>query len=60
MKHEVQLELEKETKGAIRYKEVNLNGVAGGEQYLIGTLYLRKSELEEPFPKLITVTLEAE
>lgn len=36
----IRFEFEKETKGAIRYKEI-------GEDPAIGTLYIRKAHLEE-------------
>lgn len=36
----IRFEFEKETKGAIRYKEI-------GEDPVIGTLYIRKAHLEE-------------
>ena len=50
--------LEKETKGALRYKEVD---VAGNEvpqgKFIMGTSYLRKSGVEG-MPKNFTMTLE--
>ncbi len=36
----IKFEIEKETKGAVRYKEI-------GEDPVIGTLYIRKSHLKE-------------
>ena len=41
--------LERETKGAVRYSEVDTE--------IVGTLYIRKAALSEPFPKELTVTI---
>ena len=41
--------LEKETKNAVRYSEVDTE--------IVGTLYIRKAALSEPFPKELTVTI---
>jgi len=53
--------LEKETKGAIRYQEVDAQNVPvkaeGGAK--IGTLYVRKSALNGEIPQKLKVTLEA-
>jgi len=54
--------LEKETKGALRYQQVDDTGLAktieaGAE---VGTLYLRKSAFNgADFPRSIKVTIEA-
>lgn len=49
---------EKETKGAVRYKEVDS---AGGEMLLenavIGTLYVRKSAIKGDIPNILRVTV---
>ena len=45
----LRFELEKETKGAVRYAE------AGTEA--VGTLYVRKSALPSPYPKALAVTI---
>ncbi len=52
MKLKATFEMEKETKGAVRYLEV------GPEDPKIGTLYVRKEAMEEPYPKKLTVTVE--
>lgn len=41
--------LEKETKGAVVYSEVDTD--------IIRTLYVRKEALSEPFPQELTVTI---
>ena len=52
-------ELERETKGAIRYQELDDAGapVKIGEGAALGTLYIRKSALVAPWPKSITVII---
>jgi hypothetical protein len=51
--------LEKETKGALRYNEVDKDGKAiEHPDFAIGTLYLRKSAFPAPFPQAIAVTVE--
>ena len=52
--------LEKETKGAVQYKEVDegLSDVKT-EDYKIGTLYIRKTALEPPpWPRAIVVEVK--
>ncbi len=50
---------ERETKGAVRYQEVNEAGnVLNLGEYAIGTLYLRKSMLKEPWPKALGITID--
>lgn len=60
MKHQIEMHLERETKGAIMYSEPNRQ--EGDPQYLIGNLYLRKAYLRKnnggAFPITITVTIE--
>lgn len=51
-KKTVKMSLEKETKGAVRYAEEE-----GNDQMLV-TLYVRKTALEMPYPKVISVTVE--
>lgn len=61
MKTEVQFRLEKETKGALRYQEVDDKGEVVEQAWAkIGSLYLRKSALERgaAFPQLLCVTVE--
>ena len=48
----LRFEVEKETKGAVRYAEVGTEAV--------GTLYLRKAALDEPYPKALTVIIAPE
>jgi hypothetical protein len=60
---EVRLILEKETKGALHYQEVDDGGQAIEQAAAkIGTLYLRKPALERgaPFPQSLRVTVEAD
>lgn len=48
-----------ETKGAVRFEEVGGKGdVLDFKDCQIGTLYIRKSALQMPFPDFITVTVE--
>jgi hypothetical protein len=60
---EVRFELEKETKGALRYQEIDEKGEAI-EQALakVGTFYVRKSAFEQgaAFPQTLRVTVETE
>ena len=51
---EIHLVLEKETKGAVRYKEVPKRG----EEIVVGTLYVRKDALDKPYPTVLTANLE--
>jgi hypothetical protein len=57
----VRFKLEKETKGALRYQEVDEKGeVIEPAWAKVGTLYLRKSAFERgaAFPQLLRVTIE--
>jgi hypothetical protein len=49
---DITFDLEKETKGAVRYAE---RGEA--DAHKIGTVYIRKTALKEPYPKAIKVTV---
>jgi hypothetical protein len=49
---EINLDLEKETKGAVRYAE---RGPA--DAHKIGTVYVRKAALKEPYPKALKLTI---
>lgn len=51
--------LRNETKGAVRYQEIDSNGKPVLTNYILGTLYIRKSALTAPYPKILLVTLEA-
>jgi hypothetical protein len=57
---EVRFKLEKETKGALRYQEVDEKGEVIEAWAKIGTLYVRKSAFERgsAFPQLLRVTVE--
>jgi hypothetical protein len=58
---EARFKLEKETKGALRYQEVDEKGEVIEQAWAkIGTLYLRKSAFERgaTFPQLLRVTIE--
>jgi len=64
MKHVLTFKLERETKGALRYQEVEQNGRpvavdSPADDRIIGTLYIRKAALNGQFPPNLTVTLEA-
>lgn len=56
-KTEIKLSLAKETKGALRYEE---DGFGDGtpDQFLVGTIYMRKAKAGSPYPKAIKVTVE--
>lgn len=60
MRHTVTLVLERETKGAARYQEIDDQGSPRDiANAVIGTLYLRKSKMPNPLPSQITVHVEA-
>lgn len=50
MKHELDFEFEKETKGAVRYREL--------KTFVVGTLYIRKDALDGGKPEKLKVTIE--
>jgi hypothetical protein len=57
---EVRFKLEKETKGALRYQEIDDKGEVVEQAWAkIGTLYLRKSAFERgaAFPQFLRVTV---
>jgi hypothetical protein len=59
---EVRFKLEKETKGALRYQEVDEKEEAIEQAWAkIGTLYMRKNAFERgaAFPQALRVTVEA-
>jgi len=59
---EARFKLEKETKGALRYQEVDEKGELIEQAWAkIGTLYLRKSAFERgaAFPQFLRVKVEA-
>lgn len=59
MKFSVYMRLEKETKGALQYKEVDDNDKeVPFNKAQIGTLYVRKNKMKE-FPDLIKVIVKA-
>jgi hypothetical protein len=58
---EARFKLDKETKGALRYQEVDEKGEAIEQAWAkIGTLYVRKSTFERgaAFPQMLRVTIE--
>ena len=57
---QVRFKLEKETKGALRYQEVDDKGEPIEQAWAkIGTFYIRKSAFErgQPFPQTLRVTV---
>jgi hypothetical protein len=50
--------VEKETKGAVRYKEVNSDGTDAFDPK-IGTLYIRKSAMPGRVLQQVTLTVKA-
>lgn len=52
---EAEFIFEKETKGAVRYKEVPKQG----KILALGTIYIRKNALPSPFPSNLVITVEA-
>ena len=57
----VRFKLEKETKGAVRYQEVDDTGQPKDfTTALIGTVYLRKAQLPDGHPLAIAVTVTSE
>jgi hypothetical protein len=59
MNHQLKFIVEKETKGAVRYKEVD---DAGADAFapIVGTLYLRKSGMPGgKIPQNVSVTIAA-
>lgn len=56
---EVKMKFERETKGAVRFQEVDSNGnaveVVDG---VIGTLYVRKTALGGKVPTTLTLTIQ--
>lgn len=62
MHHTISLVLERETKGAVRYQELDANGDprrSGDEESVVGTLYIRKKAIHGAIPTGIRVTIEA-
>lgn len=62
VKHTVLFKLERETKGALRYQEVELDGKpvpvdSPADERLVGTLYVRKAKIQGA-PQAVTVTVE--
>ena len=58
MERTLNFRIEKETKGALQYKEYTDEGkVADTTQMLIGTLYLRKSAVDGK-PGVLSVTVK--
>jgi hypothetical protein len=58
---EAKFKLKQETKGALRYEEVDEKGIPVQQAWVkIGTIYLRKSALERgaAYPQELRVTVE--
>lgn len=53
--------LDRETKGAVRYQEVDANGQPENVYHSVGTLYVRKTAFAkgQPIPQTVSVTIEA-
>jgi len=63
VKHTLLFKLERETKGALRYQEIERDGRpvsidSPADVRMIGTLYVRKVAYPEETPKSLTVTVE--
>lgn len=61
MKLTTKLVLDRETKGAVRYQEMNAQGGSistDADGALIGTLYLRKAKLGSTIPKSLSVVID--
>lgn len=48
----LKFDFEKETKGTVRFKER-----AKPDEVVVGTLYVKKVALEEPYPQTLTVMI---
>lgn len=57
MLHTLKFKIAKETKGALQYKETETDGHGTADDYVVGTLYLRKSAVKGA-PDELTVTVE--
>lgn len=58
---QIRFKLEKETKGAVRYFEVDEHGNAAEAWAKVGTLYVRKTAFERGnIPRELSVTIEAQ
>jgi len=59
MKHTLQFQIDKETKGAVRYAE---QGVGQFDEPVVGTLYVRKSAFKSlgKIPQSLVVTVEVQ
>ena len=51
MKIKIDFLFDKETTGTVRYQESGSNPV-------VGTLYIKKAHLKEPYPKVVYVELD--
>lgn len=55
----VKFQRKNETKGAVRYEEIDPKGaVMEMAESQVGTLYIRKNALALPFPDFLTVTIK--
>lgn len=53
----IRFEFERETKNTVRYQEV---GNSADADKAVGTLYIQKSVLDDPYPKAVIVTIKPE
>ncbi|MBD3387436.1 MAG: hypothetical protein GF414_00650 [Candidatus Altiarchaeales archaeon] len=53
----IRFEFERETKNTVRFQEVENSAEA---EKAVGTLYIQKSVLGDPYPKSVVVTVETE
>ena len=59
MRKQINMVFDYETKGAVRYTEVDAAGdMVDRYAGVVGTLYIRKSALSGDIPKKLTVTIE--
>lgn len=60
MEFKLQFKLDKETKGAVRYQEIEAatDNALRGDDAVVGTLYIRKQAFAgEEYPQQLTVTI---
>lgn len=58
---QLKMKLDRETKGAVRYRELDLGGEVKQTNYYIGTLYMRKTSFPSGnWPKDLTVQVNYE
>jgi hypothetical protein len=57
-KFSLSFKLRNETKGAVRYEEVDDNGSKKLENYVVGTMYVRKSAIVAPWPRELEIQIK--